>query len=227
MTTSLSPRGKTLGFDLLVQIKRGLKEQDASWSYYSSCPDSASMILRDTGILRGYNEEGRRRSTSVSMHLDRKILCRTGHPNILSACGQIPEGVPSASDLSPKTKSPGELEDSRLLPCIATPRKAKDILPVTRKQLAPGKGPPHCFQLFTQGLGEHLLCVEVTPHTQKRCEWNAIKLGTHGNVKCALQLQAPGPQPLKPFNRDFNTPLASKSRHLAPSFHTQHRPKPR
>lgn len=73
------------------------------------------------------------------MHLDRKILCRTGHPNILSACGQILEGVPSASDLSPKTKSCGELEDSGLLPCIATPRKAKDILPVTRKQLAQGR----------------------------------------------------------------------------------------
>lgn len=63
------------------------------------------------------------------MHLDRKILCRTGHPNILSACGQILKGVPSASGLSPKTKSPGELEDSSLLPCIPTPRKAQDILP--------------------------------------------------------------------------------------------------
>ena len=102
--------------------------------------------------------------------------------------------------------------------------KAKDVLPTTRKPFTgaiPRKGPGLCFQLFTPGIVKPPLRAEVSPHTPRRHDgrerFTAMKLGTNGNMKYALQLQTTEPQASKLLNRDLESTSPVTSPDIGPN----------
>lgn len=129
MTTSLSPREKTLGFDLLVQKRGALRNrmllgvttQVGPW--LCICDLEGHRYPKGATLRKGEGEVAQ-----FPCIWTERFSVELGTPTSYLPVARFWKGYPQPQVSAPKPKA---LENSkiRLLPCIPTPRKAQDILP--------------------------------------------------------------------------------------------------